>query len=215
MKNQKGFAPLIIILVILLGIGGVYYFGKLSPNESVDTTSPIATVSSLPVATPTPETVSASVNAVVLNYLLPSGWQTTTDSTNTFKVGFDPATQDAKNENGTLGITNKNLDNNQYYSPYGNSMNFSIKQYNGGSRHEFIYKMIGENPHETDSLMDNYKEYNYTIDGKSCLILDGISISQYPTVWGMCAINSSQVLSFSMFQHFSYLSTLKTIEFLK
>lgn len=33
MKNQKGFTPIIIIIVVLLGIGGYYFIGREKPNK--------------------------------------------------------------------------------------------------------------------------------------------------------------------------------------
>lgn len=64
MKNQKGFIPVIIILVVLIGFVGVYYLGTLKQkNTTVNpTTTPV--VSSLPssVATSKPATPDPTVN---------------------------------------------------------------------------------------------------------------------------------------------------------
>ncbi|EKE06368.1 MAG: hypothetical protein ACD_19C00016G0041 [uncultured bacterium] len=43
MKNQKGFIPVIIILVVLIGFVGVYYLGTLKPNKVTESPTPIAT----------------------------------------------------------------------------------------------------------------------------------------------------------------------------
>lgn len=40
MKNQKGFIPVIIVLVVLIGFVGVYYLGRLNPKTVV--TNPTA-----------------------------------------------------------------------------------------------------------------------------------------------------------------------------
>lgn len=49
MKNQKGFIPIIIILVVLFGFVGIYYLGTLKPksvSESPNTTIVVSTLSS-------------------------------------------------------------------------------------------------------------------------------------------------------------------------
>jgi len=54
MKNQKGFIPIIIILIVLIGFVGVYYVGTLKPQKVVDSPTPtaISTVSTAPTAKP-------------------------------------------------------------------------------------------------------------------------------------------------------------------
>lgn len=53
MKNQKGFIPVLIILVVLLGFVGVYYLGTLKPKSAIETpnTTPIVSISPSSVVT--------------------------------------------------------------------------------------------------------------------------------------------------------------------
>jgi len=57
MKNQKGFIPVIIILVVLIGFVGVYYLGTLKSNKNVEV-NPTSVVSSLPSSIATSKSAS-------------------------------------------------------------------------------------------------------------------------------------------------------------
>lgn len=48
MKNQKGFVPVIIILIVLIGFVGVYYLGTLKPKNVVVNPTSTPTVSNSP-----------------------------------------------------------------------------------------------------------------------------------------------------------------------
>lgn len=58
MKNQKGFLPVIIILVVLIGFVGVYYLGILKSNKITESPTPFASNQSVSkptvVQTPSP-----------------------------------------------------------------------------------------------------------------------------------------------------------------
>jgi hypothetical protein len=63
MKNQKGFIPVILVLVVLIGFAGVYYLGTLKPKYTTVSPTLIPVVSSSPssIATSksaTPDTIS-------------------------------------------------------------------------------------------------------------------------------------------------------------
>lgn len=82
MKNQAGFVPVIIVLVVLIGFVGVYYLGRLNPKKDVldPSSSPIATVVSsskptVPTTQPTLKPVSNIEQAkdTALNYLVLKG----------------------------------------------------------------------------------------------------------------------------------------------
>lgn len=145
-----------------------------------------------------------------LKYNLPQGWSAVKYYDNTFEIGYDPSfyetkVSDARNDKNSLWIVKKNS-----MTPYSNSFIFSLLPYDGGSRHKFIYNQIGETPTGGDLYRD-YKELEYNISGKSCLILDGISISQYPVVWAMCAVGDKAILM-TTFDRNNYLSILQTLK---
>jgi hypothetical protein len=145
-----------------------------------------------------------------LTYLLPAGWYVAKDSSLLFEIGYNPATHEVKYENG-ISLIRKNLANNQYYSTYANTTTFTIKTYNNGSRHEFINKELGE-PISSMNKSPDFKEIDYIIGNKNCLVFKGVSISQYPTVWGMCPLTSAKALLFSTFDN-DIESTLQTLTF--
>ncbi len=58
MKNQKGFIPVVIILVILIGFVGIYYLGTLKSGKII--TSPTPIESSIASAKPSPVSINKS-----------------------------------------------------------------------------------------------------------------------------------------------------------
>ena len=153
---------------------------------------------------------STKTPSETLKYNLPQGWSTVRYYNNAFELGYDPSTyetkvDDIRNDKNSLWVVKKDST-----TPYSNSFIFSLLSYDGGSRHKFIYNQIGETPTK-DDLFKDYKELEYNISGKSCLVLDGITISQYPVVWAMCAVGDKAVLM-TTFDRNNYLSILQTLK---
>lgn len=160
-------------------------------------------------STPTPTTSISKVT-----YKLPSGWQTFSGPANQFTVGFNPSTQDASMQDGIVSIVYKNLQNNPYYSPYAQTQHFQVLPYNNGSRHAFIEKQLGETLSiSKDNITSDTDELNIQIAGKNCLIINGVYISQFPTVWGMCVIDSTSALMFNSFNYADLSQHLSTLKF--
>ncbi len=78
MKNSKGFIQIIIILVVLVLIGGAYYFGtKNKINEN--------TVSEIPITEPTPDTSSwKDFSGSDFSVKTPSDWIPSKNVTDTY-----------------------------------------------------------------------------------------------------------------------------------
>ncbi|MFZ2153544.1 MAG: hypothetical protein WAV41_05865 [Microgenomates group bacterium] len=147
-----------------------------------------------------------------IKYDLPANWLSVRDNSQLFEVGYNPATQDIKMDKQSISIIYKNLNNNPYYSNYASSQLFQILPYNNGSRHAFIEKQLGETINSGNKFPD-YFESDINIDGKSCLVLHGISISQFYPIWGMCAINSQQALLFNSFNYADLSPHLSSLKF--
>ena len=95
--KQKGFAPIFIIIIVLIAIGGAYYFGtKKGDVTPTPTLTPSSVETNLPSqTTPTPKPTAnptTNPNVKVLKYSLPNGWLTITNASSTFEVGYNPKT---------------------------------------------------------------------------------------------------------------------------
>lgn len=120
------------------------------------------------------------------------------------------------NDPNLVTITTKNLQNNQYYSPYANSVIAGIKAYNGGSRHVFIENELLNEKISSQNKSADFQEKEYLVQGKNCLVFYGVSISQSPTTWGMCPINSTRAFYFNGFlDETAIRQMLGTLNFLK
>ena len=158
----------------------------------------------------TPTKAQALINSI--DYSLPQGWLSVRDNSQLFEVGYNPATQDIKMDKQSISVIYINLNNNPYYSPYASTQLFQVLPYNNGSRHAFIEKQLGESIN-SGNKSPGYYESEMNIDGKSCLVLNGISISQFYTVWGMCAINTKQALLFTSFNYADLSQHLGSLKF--
>lgn len=82
MQNQKGFVPVIIILVVLIGFVGVYFLGTLKnkPSDVSSTASPTAVAKESTVPTSKPvTTIDPTSNWKIINgkhwsFKVPEGW---------------------------------------------------------------------------------------------------------------------------------------------
>jgi len=216
---HKHLKNIIYLLVFAIFISLTFYLGRISVSPPLapipaitvaPTMAPTATFApTKPVVTPN---IPTSAPTSSIKYFLPDGWDTYVHPTGLFSVGYNPTSQSPMlYDDDNLWITTKNLNSNKYYSPYSSSIFLRVASYNGGSRHSFIEKMIG-GPIGYNKL-DSYYEENYSIDGKNCLVVHGVQISQGPTVHGMCAINSQKALFFSTYNYGDISRHLETLKF--
>lgn len=135
-----------------------------------------------PLITPSPNTS----NIKKLNYYLLEGWKTSTDSTDTFEMGYDP--QKFRATPGNLAIMLGNISN-------PGSITMRILPYDGGSRHQFIYNELGfASAPPASEKAEYYHEVEYSYNGWRCLVIYGLYFSAKGATWGMCPISSSQAI---------------------
>lgn len=162
-------------------------------------------------ATPIPtDTVS---NAKMLIYTLPTGWTKISDPTSRFEAAYDP-TNTKLLEAGVegLNLTKKQLNDNGI--GYKSFISIRLYPYDGGSRHQFIYKyMSNSQPPQKQDLGSDYTEKEYLFNNKSCLFLRGIYTSQMPTVWGMCDAGGGSAFLITSYDP-DYETTVQTIRLL-
>lgn len=137
---------------------------------------------------PTPE---PTTSAKRLSYFLPTDWIKVQDRTGTFEIGYNP--QESVFNQGSIS-TDLNISLMKVGQYGGQSDSVSIKPYDGGSRHKFIF---GTTVFQNQDKLPGYYEQNYTYNGWSCLVIYGVGISQWPTTQGMCAIDSTRAFAFS------------------
>lgn len=156
--------------------------------------------SSIPVST---------TNLKKLTYYLPTGWRTVQDKTGSFEIGYDPSISKVSEpiEENTVSIyrTDRIL---------GSFITVRLLPYSGESRHQFLYAQIGEKPVKED-LLPTYHELEYSYNGKSCLFLVGIAISQYPTTWGMCDAGNKKAFLVTSYDDNVYEKFVQTIRLMK
>ena len=163
-----------------------------------------------PTSTPTKTTQ----NSRILTYHIPTGWTIVSDPTNRFTAAYDPKNSQLL-ETGSegLNLTKKQLNNDEIgYKSY---MSLKLFPYDGGSRHQFIYKYLSINlaPQKQD-LGSDYSEIEYLYNNKSCLFLRGIYTSQMPNVWGMCDVGGGNAFLITSYD-LDYETTIQTMKFLK
>ena len=175
-----------------------FIVSTITPTIIVD---PTVTISK-PSPTPKPSSI------IPLSYYLPSGWLEVKSAVSSYSVGYDPSTMD---------IT-QNTDNGLYIRYKTTKYSFADfsfieKPYNGGSRHSFIYNIMGGNA--IQDRLPGYREKEYKINGTNCLMLIGIQPSQSLPTWGMYAISSTKAILINMFvlDDGSIEKILKTIKF--
>ncbi|HLD91940.1 MAG TPA: hypothetical protein VI795_00940 [Patescibacteria group bacterium] len=209
--KNKNLVIIPIIVFILASIG--FLVNSKYRKTNFSNPSLIETPSSLNSTLPTPVFENKKTNPPSqtpknikkISYFVPTGW--ITDALDTFQISYDPSKLH-KCYNGEHGIV--------LCSAYNTYFSIDILPYDGGSRHLFIYNNGLGTPKKSE-LFSDYYEKEYNMDGKSCLILNGISVSQFPVIWGVCAIDSSRALLFYSYDRDedSYLSILKTFNLLK
>lgn len=209
---QKGQAPILILfgIVIIIGIAaGAYYLGKSqtsrttpipasSPTFSPSLTSnptPIPSSRPLPSVSPTPtKQAESSLNAKKIAYNLPTGWQTAKNQNQDFEVGFNPQTMRINPIASSTQVWIE-VQRPQPLQGYTTYAIISLRPYDGGSRHNFIYQQLGYTAQTAlRERTSYYNEVSYTYNNWSCLILFGLGFSAQGTTWGMCPTNSTQAL---------------------
>ena len=182
-----------IFLLALAGVillGGGYYLGtkKVSLQQKVSEQNPIMLPS--PTANnnkPSPSVIlQQSTMSKKLAYSLPSSWKVSQDSSGTLQIGYNPELLVFHPVNAGVNFT---------YVANPGSFGISIRPYDGGSRHQFIYNQLNETNPQADQTKD-YHEKQYVYNGWSCLVFYGLTYSAGGTTWGMCAISSTQALFF-------------------
>lgn len=167
-------------------------YTQLAKSEKWMNDQILSTFQFITTITPSPTQQPKPVRT--LYYSVPNGWKTVQDATGSFSISYDPTKSklDTNNSSGIVLLRQRPDPSLGFMS----CETLNLYPYDGGSRHQFIYKYLGEIPTKT-SLFANYKEIEYVYNGKSCLLLNGISISQYNTVWGMCDTGNGKAFLFT------------------
>ena len=194
---------------------GMPFSGTITYNTPINSDSQILTkmdqiLSTFKFLEPntTPTTLSPKPTITSLTYSLPSDWVTAQDPDNAFEIGYNPVEDETKtypdSDNRLFLVSTTGL----------KSMHsiFRVTEYDGGSRHAYLEKIMGEPLNNSDKLPD-FREVEYIIQGKKCLIYDGYAISMSPQVWGMCPISSTKALFFNLSRQ-NLIERLTTIRFL-
>lgn len=204
--TQKGFTPIIVALIGILVIalvGGAYYLGTQShnaPSLQTDkiiepTPAPTASSQSSPQPSTSPNATDKPVsNAIKITYKLPTGWQTIQDPSKRLEVGYDQSKYDAMSDGNKIWLSGKWVGQGSDMHRLGGSQYFYITPYSGGSRHTELYKLLGIQDGDTGWKMPKYAERDYILNSWNCLIMNGISISQYPVTWGYCPVSTSEAI---------------------
>lgn len=205
-QNSK---PLIIAatLVFLLMAGGLVYLGyqnyqlqqrlnqlleqqtnQIQPTPTPTSTQPSPTTSTVSSSTPKP--------AKKLTYSLPANWKTLTDTNGRLEVGYDATRYEASAKSNQVDLSGKWVGTQgTNLHRLGWNKNFYLTAYNGGSRHTELYKIWGVTSTTSDwKSLKYYSEKEYLYNGWSCLVINGVDISQYPVAWGYCPISSNEAL---------------------
>lgn len=185
MSPQKGIASIFIvlsiILVALLIAGSAYYLKNNSITGTI-TSNPTPAITSE--ASPAPQASETPVSTRTIPYNIPAGWQVIQTKNGTFEVGFDPLNYRATAYDDTIDIyPNKTA---------GWSYNFHLRSYDGGSRHQFIYKAYGD----TRIVTEKTTEQNYIVSGKSALVLFDVDASSTVQT-GMVVADNTRAFLFS------------------
>lgn len=153
---------------------------------SNDKTSSQKTSMSVPVSSPTPQSVSPTVqvtNFTTVPYSLPAGWETIVSSDGVFQMSYDPQQFIASTSNGEIF-----LNNNAYVKSL--AYYFTIKPYSGGSRHQKIYDYSGGGK---SIVWEKTYEKDYRIDGRSSLVLYNVDASMTTDI-GVVIMDNKRLL---------------------
>jgi hypothetical protein len=155
------------------------------------------------IATPT-----LTSKATSLYYKLPNGWKTIQNEKGEFEMGYD---SERTTTNLTYGPGAISIFINGTIG--GAAMAAYLADYDGGSRHTFIFSQMGVPPTKGDAP-EKYKEVEYVYNGKSCLFLENLYYSQSPSIWGMCDVGKGKAILMTASIP-DYATTLQTIKIIK
>lgn len=153
-------------------------------------------------------TPTLTSKATSLYYKLPNGWKTMQNETGMFEVGYD---SEKTTTNLTYGPGAISIFINGTIG--GAAMAVRLADYDGGSRHAFIFTQMGVPPTKGDAP-EKYKEVEYIYNGKSCLFLENLYYSQSPSIWGMCDVGKGKAILMTAGIP-DYVTTLQTIKIIK
>lgn len=103
-KNQKGFVPIIIIIVVLIGFVGVYYLGRLNPKKEVSNPSPSSVATVIDTSKPTIPTIKPTTDPT-------ANWKTYTNTKYGYSIGYLSTYVISNNVDGSDGTIPANADN--------------------------------------------------------------------------------------------------------
>ncbi len=136
---------------------------------------------------PTPKPIKT------LLYSLPAGWQTIKNAHIPMTASYDPLTMTSGSSDQIDVLEIKKKAPNEYNPTFTKSYFYAqLRSYNGGSRHAFILNPAGEV--QPGEKLASYHENEYVVDGKRCLFLIGLQISQSHPTWGICGLNFKQAV---------------------
>ncbi len=130
------------------------------------TASPVATAYISETINPGQNSKKESIKS--LTYSVPAGWTTMQSGDKTFEVAYDPQIYKAT---ATSDYVTLNLKEGYQFLVY----TVNIRAYDGGSRHQFLYKQSSSNGE--GMITDRTYEKNYTVNGKSGLCMYNVDLS--------------------------------------
>jgi len=154
--------------------------------QATATPKPTAVVkpSTIPTVTPT------TSNLINYQYQLPSGWQVVQAVDASFEVGFEPKTTKPKLDTiGEIGVisTVNSVSGIDGVKVIGGSLVIQVKilSYSGTDKKSFVLNTAGVTLTDQNKT-NNYKEVEFSIDGRSCYFLEGLNVPNYGAILGMC-----------------------------
>jgi hypothetical protein len=193
----------ILVSATVFGVGG-YYYGKQSPVVNFEDKQPTVDVSPQPTqieqVAPAPSIItvvdpsSTPKPSKKLTYSLPANWKTLIDTNGRLDVGYDSARYEASAGANRVDLSGKSVGTGSEFRRLGWNKNFYLTPYNGGSRHTDLYKILGVTSTSDWKSPEYYSEREYSYNGWSCLVINGVVISQFPVAWGYCPISSNEAL---------------------
>jgi hypothetical protein len=178
---DEGYTNPAVILIV-----GEDHDGRLHVMHEFYQRRRLQAVTAFPSTAPT--AAATQTQKKVMMYHLPDGWKTVSDTSGTFEVGYDPSqnTTEQRDQEIVLGKIGPTT---------GVIHIVSLRPYDGGSRHNFIYKQMNA-PDPMQDRMPGYYESEFRYNGWSCLVLHGFSYSASGDIHGMCAVDSTRAFMF-------------------
>lgn len=152
-----------------------------------------------------------------ISYNLPLGWKTIVDKLGRLEAGYDPEKYSAKASGNLIDLSDKWILEDGKSRRLGWNKYFYLTSYSGASRHSELYKVLGVSEDETNWKGKEYSEREYLYNGWNCLVLSGISISQFPAAFAYCPVSKKEaaVLAFDSTDWAKIEEQISTIKLLK